>query len=99
EWHAGLSLDAQVARVVARHAPFAGKQHRTVQVGGRRLTEWFADLDANLAAFVSSFRESPLMAPRDGGCRFLRAIKFGGPMFGIFNEQEAATFQRWADAI
>ncbi|MDX2934493.1 iron-containing redox enzyme family protein [Streptomyces ipomoeae] len=98
-WHADLSLDAQVARIVARHAPFAGKQHRNVRVGGRPLTERFGDPDFDLAAFVADFRASPQLKPRDGGCRFLRAIKFGGPMFGIFDEQEAATFQRWAEAI
>ncbi|MFF0225895.1 iron-containing redox enzyme family protein [Streptomyces sp. NPDC004629] len=99
EWHAGLSLDAQVARIVARHAPFAGKQHRNVRVGGRPLTERFGDPDFDLAAFICDLRASPQLRPRDGGCRFLRAIKFGGPMFGIFDEQEAATFQRWAEAI
>ncbi|MFI1568677.1 iron-containing redox enzyme family protein [Streptomyces sp. NPDC020490] len=99
EWHAGLSLDAQVARIVARHAPFAGKQHRNVRVGGRPLTERFRDPDFDLAEFIGDFRASPQLKPRDGGCRFVRAIKFGGPMFGIFDQQEAATFQRWAEAI
>lgn len=98
-WHAGLSLDAQVQRIVARHAPFAGKQHRNVRVGGKPLTERFHAPDVDLAGFLADFRASPQMKPRDGGCRFLRAIKFGGPMFGIFDEGEAATFQRWAEAI
>ncbi|AJC61579.1 iron-containing redox enzyme family protein [Streptomyces sp. 769] len=98
-WHAGLSLDAQVARIVARHAPFAGKQHRNVRVGGRPLTERFADPDFDLAAFVDDFRSSRQLQPRAGGCRFLRAIKFGGPMFGIFDAREAAIFEQWAAAI
>jgi hypothetical protein len=99
EWHAGLSLDARVARIVARHAPYPGKQHRNVRVGGRPLTTMFGDPDFDLAAFIGDFRASPQMRPRAGGCRFVRAIKFGGPMFGIFDEQEAATFQQWAEAI
>ncbi|MFJ5259394.1 iron-containing redox enzyme family protein [Streptomyces sp. NPDC088387] len=98
-WHAGLSLDAQVAHIVARHAPFAGKQHREVRVARRPLTEWFEDPGFDLAAFVTAFRASPQVKQRDGACRFMRAIKFGGPMFGIFDEREAATFQRWVDAI
>ena len=97
--HAGLSLDAQVAQIVARHAPFAGKQHRGVRVGGRPLTERFGDPGFDLAAFITDFRASPQMKSREGGCRFLRAIKFGGPMFGIFDEREAAVFQQWAEAI
>lgn len=99
EWHAGLSLDARVARIVARHAPFAGKQHRNVRVGGKPLTERFHDPDFDLAGFIADLRASPQLKPRDGGCRFLRAIKFGGPMFGIFDAHEAATFQQWAEAI
>ncbi|MFK0289906.1 iron-containing redox enzyme family protein [Streptomyces sp. NPDC090442] len=99
EWHAGLSLDAQVGRIVARHAPFAGKQHRNVRVGRRPLAERFGDPDFDLGAFVGEFRASPQLKPRAGGCRFLQAIKFGGPMFGIFDEREAATFERWADAV
>lgn len=99
DWRAGLSLDAEVTRIVLRHAPFAGKQHQTVQVANRLLTEWFADVEGNAVEFVRSLRESPQLRPRDGGCRFLNAIKFGGPMFGIFSDEEAATFGRWAETI
>lgn len=100
QWHDGLSLDGRVARIVARHAPFAGRQHRGVRLGGRRLSEWLGDESADPAAFVAAFRESRQMKPTGAGtCRFLRAIKFGGPMFGIFDEREAATFTAWAAAI
>ncbi|MGK5628510.1 iron-containing redox enzyme family protein [Streptomyces sp. URMC 123] len=96
----GLSLDARVAEIVARHAPFAGRQHRDVRLGERSLMEWLDDPEADLAAFVAAFRASRQFKPmRAGGCRFLRAIKFGGPMFGIFDEREAATFTEWAEAI
>ncbi|CAL9378406.1 hypothetical protein SUDANB6_01008 [Streptomyces sp. enrichment culture] len=49
---------------------------------------------------MAQFRASRQMRPsKDGGCRFLKAIKFGGPMFGIFDEREAATFTAWAEAV
>ncbi|WP_405775353.1 iron-containing redox enzyme family protein [Streptomyces sp. NBC_00859] len=100
DWHDGLSLDARVGRIVARHAPYAGRQHRSVRLGDRRLTEWLDGEDVDLAAFVGQFREARQMRPtRDGVCRFLRSIKFGGPMFGIFDEHEAAVFTEWARAI
>ncbi|GAA0476222.1 iron-containing redox enzyme family protein [Streptomyces olivaceiscleroticus] len=99
-WHDSLSLDARVAQIVARHAPFAGKQHRSVRMGGRRLSEWLDDDQLDLAAFVEAFRQARQMQPnRSGTCRFLQSIKFGGPMFGIFDEREAATFAAWADSI
>jgi hypothetical protein len=100
EWLSGLSLDAQVAAIVARHAPYAGRQHGSVRVGGRPLTETFADPDLDLAAFLRQLRGSPQLKPRpNGGCRLLDAIKFGGPMFGIFDEREAATLKAWVAAV
>jgi len=99
-WLGGLSLDAQVAAIVARHAPFAGRQHGTVRVGDRLLTEIFADPDLDLAAFLTRLRRSPHLRPRPtGGCRLLDAIRFGGPMFGIFDEREASTLKRWIEAV
>ncbi|MFC5954533.1 iron-containing redox enzyme family protein [Streptomyces pratens] len=99
-WHSGLSLDARVARIVARHAPFAGRQHRSVRVGERRLSDWFEEGQPDLAAFVGELRDARQLRPgRDGVSRFIRSIKFGGPMFGIFDEREAATLTAWAGAI
>ncbi|HET9140294.1 iron-containing redox enzyme family protein [Actinophytocola sp.] len=99
-WHAGLSLDAQVAAIVARHAPYAGAQHRGVRVRGRLLTETFEDPAFDVAAFLDEFRRSRQVKPmRTGSCRFLEAIRFGGPMFGIFDEHEAATFAAWVRQV
>jgi len=99
-WHDGLSLDSQVAAIVRRHAPFAGSHHRGVRVRGRLLTETFTDPDLDIAAFLDEFRRSRQVKPlRTGGCRFLDAIKFGGPMFGIFDEQEAATLSAWVRQV
>ncbi|MEV7414925.1 iron-containing redox enzyme family protein [Streptomyces sp. NPDC089919] len=100
-WQAGLSLDAKVAQIVARHAPHAGRQHRAVRVGSRKLTDWLDDEHLDAAAFVAEFRTARQLRPgRDGGpCRFLQSIKFGGPMFGIFDAREAAVFADWARSI
>ncbi|GAB3651926.1 iron-containing redox enzyme family protein [Glycomyces tarimensis] len=100
-WIEHLSLDDKVAAIVARHMPFAGKQHKQVKVGGRLLTDWFADPDrADLAAFLDALASSRHLRPRsDGTVRFMEAIKFGGPMFGIFDAEEAATFAEWIDAV
>ncbi|MFI9269511.1 iron-containing redox enzyme family protein [Kitasatospora sp. NPDC052896] len=100
EWRRGLSLDARVAEIVERHRLFAGRQHRAVRIGGQLLSELLADPDFEPAAFVKEFRASRQLRPlRTGGCPFTRAIKFGGPMFGIFDEREAAVFKAWAEAV
>lgn len=100
DWHRGLPLEAKVAAIVARHAPYAGSHHTRVRVGGRSLAETFTDPGLDVAAFLTEFRESPhLRRTPDGRCGFLRAIRFGGPMFGIFDEHEAATFRAWAQSV
>jgi Iron-containing redox enzyme len=100
-WHRGRSLESKVAEIVARHAPLAGSQHGFVRVGGRSLTETFADPDLDLAGFLRDLRESPRLRPgTDGGeSRFIRAIKFGGPMFGIFDEHEADLLKQWVATV
>jgi hypothetical protein len=99
-WHRGLSLESQVAAIVARHAPFAGGQHQGVRVGGALLADTFSDRDLDVTQFLRDFRESPqLRRTRDGLCRFITAIKLGGPMFGIFDEREAALLSAWARSV
>ena len=99
-WHQGLSLESKVAAIVARHAPFAGGQHQDVRVGGRLLRDTFTDPGLDPAKFLTEFREAgQLRRTRDGLSRFTKAIKFGGPMFGIFDEREAAVFQAWVDSV
>jgi len=99
-WQHGLSLESKVAAIVARHAPFAGAQHQGVRVGDRLLTDTFSDPGLDIAEFLREFREArQLRRSRDGLSRFVRAIKFGGPMFGIFDDREAAIFQAWVEAV
>jgi hypothetical protein len=99
-WHAGRSLDDQVAEIIARHAPMAGEQHGHVRVGGRALADHFADPELDLAAFLRQFRESPLVqATGDRTAAFIQAMKFGGPMFGIFDERESAVFKAWVASV
>ncbi|HUC56853.1 MAG TPA: iron-containing redox enzyme family protein [Streptosporangiaceae bacterium] len=100
DWYRRLPLESKVAGVVARHAPFAGRHHQGVKVAGRSLAETFTDPGLDLARFLADFRESGhVRRTHDGLSRFVRAIKFGGPMFGIFSEQEAMIFSEWVAAI
>lgn len=99
-WHQGLSLESKVAAIIARHAPFSGGHHRDVRVGERLLAGSFGDPDLDLATFLAEFREArQLRRTPDGLSRFVKAIKFGGPMFGIFDEREAAVFQAWVESV
>jgi len=99
-WQRDQPLESKVAAVIARHAPFAGRHHKGVRIGGRPLAETFTDAELDLAEFLSEFRESAqVRRTPDGLSAFTRAIKFGGPMFGIFNEREAAVFAEWVASV
>jgi hypothetical protein len=98
DWHEGLPLESRVAEIIRRHAPMAGRQHGRVRVGGTLLAEAFPDPGLDVAAFLEQFRESPYLRGSDGLSPFTTAMKFGGPMFGIFDEAEAAVFREWVAA-
>jgi heme oxygenase-like protein len=99
-WQQELPLESKVAAVIARHAPFASRHHKNLKIGGKRLADTFTEPDLDLAAFLAEFRESgPLKPTADGLSRFIKAIKFGGPMFGIFNEREAEVFGAWVSSV
>ncbi|GAB2737061.1 iron-containing redox enzyme family protein [Amycolatopsis magusensis] len=108
EFRRTRTLESEVAEVISRHAPLAGRQHGRAAVGDRSLVEVFAEFGrtaggadpAALAHFLTEFRESPYLAELPGGdCRFLAAIRFGGPMFGIFDEREAALLADWVATV
>jgi hypothetical protein len=96
-WRAGLSLESRVADIIARHAPMAGRQHGQVRVGDALLADRFSDPHLEIAQFLREFREAPQVRTRtaDDISPFIQAMKFGGPMFGIFTEHEAAVFREW----
>jgi hypothetical protein len=99
-WHQGLSPESRVAAIVARHAPYAGSHHAHVRVGGHLLTETFRDPGLDVGQFLTEFRDSAwLRRTGDGPPAFIQAMKLGGPMFGIFDDREAAAFQAWVETV
>ena len=97
------NLDSRVADLVRRHAPLASKHHDGIRIDGIPLSETFAARDAaevDLAEFMARFRKSfYLRKGRDGSCAFMRALKFGGPMFGVFTAEESRTFADWVQNV
>jgi len=97
---AAQSLDSRVAEIIAKHAPKAGKQHDKVHVGGTPLSTTFASDEVDMQTFMEQFRKSfYLRETAEGSCRFLKSLKFGGPMFGIFTEDQSNLFAAWAASI
>lgn len=93
------SLDLRMAEIVARHAPYAAGHHGAIKVGGQLLSDQFSAPDFDAPAFVSAFKSSPYVRQRQEAspCRFLSSIRFGGPMFGIFDAEEASVMRKWCE--
>lgn len=98
-WHTALPLEAKVAEIIERHAPYASSQHGDLRIAGHKLSDLLDDPELDPGTFVRTMRKSRQLKPiRGGDGRFLQAIKFGGPMFGIFDDREATIFKAWAKA-
>lgn len=91
-----VSPEHDVAMIFRRHYQFAGPQHGNVKVNGKRLVDIFGAPDFDVLAFVREFKQSHWACQgEEGRYRFLDAIRFGGPMFGIFSEGETRTISNW----
>ncbi len=91
--------EQRVAQILQRHAAHAGKQHAQIRVGGKLLSDQLEADSFEPHAFMRALKASPYLQARPDGqaCRFLAALEFGGPMFGIFNAEEAQTLSAWAN--
>ncbi|CAI1114002.1 Uncharacterised protein [Serratia marcescens] len=95
---ASRTRDDRIAEIMARHFPFAGKQHQQVLLEKQPLNQWPVDNITAMEAFLNAFQRSPYLRQKtavQGGCRFMQAIRFGGPMFGIFSQREAELMAEW----
>lgn len=93
-WPAMLAL-------LARKAPYAWGHHRRVQLHGRSLDEWFAPAGSDPAALLLALSRSPWVVPGEPGRSPLttRLVRFGGPMFGVFTDEELAVVRAWISAL
>ena len=91
--------EQRVAQILQRHAAHAGEQHAQIRVGGKLLSDQLGADSFEPHAFMRALKASPYLKPRSEGqaCRFLAALEFGGPMFGIFNAEEREALSVWAD--
>ncbi|MFI8417136.1 iron-containing redox enzyme family protein [Serratia sp. NPDC078593] len=99
---ANRTRDDRMAEVVARHFPFAGKQHQQIALEKKPLSQWSVDDRAAMTEFLTAFKRSPYLRQKSSqpsGCRFMQAIRFGGSMFGIFDRREANIMADWIDEM
>jgi hypothetical protein len=90
---AGLS--AQVGAMFQRKRRFAQGYHAKVRLAGRCLEDWFSATPFDAAGFLAAFAASPYAQGQPGQRLFERLAAFGGPMFGVFEQEELALLDAW----
>jgi len=84
------------AKIVAEKAEGAKGYHAKVQLQGRTLDEWFEHHGHQPEPLLKALEDSPLI---DKACplgsRLIKAMNFGGPMFGVFNQEERNAAESW----
>ena len=106
EYLAGLSqsvasgnpLAGQVADIFRRKLRFAQGYHRKITLGGRGMEAWLAETPFDAAGFLAAFAASPFAQDGTGQRPFDHLNAFGGPMFGVFGQDEIGLIDAWLDA-
>jgi hypothetical protein len=87
-----------MADMVRAKRPHALGYHRRIMLQGRGLDQWLADSETDLRPLLRALRDSPWVNPAcPAGSRLIRAMEFGGGMFGVFDMQERQVCLEWIE--
>lgn len=93
-----VSRETRMAGIVRAKLSQAQGYHRRVRLQGRSLDAWLAEHAENPQPLLRALRDSPLV---DTACpassRLLKAMDFGGPMFGVFDAREREIALGWIE--
>ncbi len=88
----------QFATLIRARQHHALGYHRNIRLGEKSLDEWLETAAEDPRALVRALHDSPLI---DRACpaasRLIRAMAFGGPMFGVFSPQEREVALGWIE--
>ena len=88
------------ARVIRNKSPAARGYHGKIRIGEVPLEQWLNEIAHGDPAKLLCAMETE--SQREPGCpisqRLIKAMKFGGPMFGVFDDQEISLAERWLEA-
>ena len=96
KWGPQQSSRETFAKIVAEKAEAARGYHAKIQLEDRPLDDWFETHTKNPEPLLRALEKSPLV---DRACpygsRLIKAMAFGGPMFGVFDGEEREAAARW----
>ena len=88
----------QFATLIQTRRSHALGYHPNIRLGDKSLDEWLANAHKDARPLLRALHDSPLI---DRACpassRLIRAMEFGGPMFGVFSPQEREDTLAWIE--
>jgi hypothetical protein len=87
-----------LSELVQMRRPYAIGYHRRVLLQGRSLDEWLRDSKQDPRPLLEALRASPYVNSQcPEASRLIRALEFGGPMFGVMNVEERELCLKWIE--
>jgi hypothetical protein len=91
-----FTAEDAMAEIVRSKLPYAVGYHGRIRLQGRSLDQWLAESAADPRPLLKALRASPRVDPAcPAGSRLIRAMDFGGPMFGVFEPRERQACLKW----
>lgn len=90
------TTEDDLLKVIAHKLPYAAGYHTRVKLRERSLDDWMRDTTHDPKQLLDILQDSiyaDSVCPM--GSRLLRAMQFGGSMFGVFSRQEQLLWQDW----
>lgn len=92
------TAEEAMAALVQANRSFAIGYHKHVRLGGRTLDQWLEQSGPDVRPLLHALADSPWI---DRNCpeasRLIRAMDFGGPMFGVFDAAERQVCLDWIE--
>jgi len=91
-----LSINQTIVRLLQQKASAAIGHHQKIQLQGKTLDIWFAELPANSHEFLQALMQSGYINKQDPlDSPLLKLFNFNGPMFGVLDRSELNILKNW----
>ena len=91
-----LLPEQAMAKLLKHKASAAIGHHRKIQLGGKSLDDWFAQVPFDGKNFLSALRQSDYIDNQNPAeSKLLKLFDFNGPMFGVLDETEKGIVKSW----
>ena len=88
----------QFETLIRAKLPHAIGYHQKIMLADKPLDQWLQDAQNNTRPLLQALQDSPFINRScPASSRLVRAMEFGGPMFGVFNSKERQSTLDWIE--